>query len=116
MPTARAQEIYIVMTFFLYKRLLKRKKRVDSWHRICLAVSSTPLFLNKNYLIVIVFLRSNFNIFRQDYLKRNIIKQSLSFFFFFWSVSRVTQINFSLLFSLFIILEPMQNHDRARNV
>ena len=82
MPTARAQEIYIVMTFFLYKRLPKRKKRVDSWHRICLAVSSTPLFLNKNYLIVIVFLRSNFNIFRQDYLKRNIIKQSLSFFFF----------------------------------
>lgn len=82
MPTAREQEIYIVMTFFLYKRLLKRKKRVDSWHRICLAVSSTPLFLNKNYLIVIVFLRSNFNIFRQDYLKPNIIKQTLSFFFF----------------------------------
>ena len=81
MPTARVQEIYIVMTFFLYKRLLKRKKRVDSWHRICLPVSSTPLFLNKNYLIVIVFLRSNFNIFTQDYLKRNIIKQTLSFFF-----------------------------------
>lgn len=101
---------------FLYKRLLKRKKLVKSWHRICLAVSSTPPFLNKNYLIVIVYLRSNFNIlFRQHYLIRNIIKQTPSFFVF-WSVRRVTHINFSLLFSLFIILEPMQNHDRERNV
>lgn len=100
---------------FLYNRLLKRKKCVNPWYRISLAVSSTPLFLNKNYLIVIVYLRSNFNIFRQDYLIRNIIKQTPSFFFF-WSVRRVTQISFSLLFSLFIILEPMQNHDRARNV
>lgn len=87
---------------------------MNSWHHISLAVSSTPLFLNKNCLIVIVYLRSNFNIIGQDYLIRKIIKQTPNFFF--WSVRRVTQINFSLLFFLFIILEPMQNHDRARNV
>lgn len=49
MPTAREQEIYIVMTFFLYKRLLKRKKRVDSWHRINLSrrFFNTTIFKQK---------------------------------------------------------------------